>query len=126
MDPAELVVRLWQRIEACDWEGVGALLDEEFVMEWPHSLERIRGRENFVELNRAFPEGWSIEALRVVGERDQAVTEVRVPHPELGTHYAASFLEAANGRLVRAREYWVEEGHQKEPPSDRSRWVERM
>jgi ketosteroid isomerase-like protein len=124
VDSTELVAELWRRIESRDWDRVGELLTEDFVVEWPHSRERIRGRRNFVELNRNYPEGWSIEILRIVGDDDGAVSEVRVPHPGLGVHYAASFFEVENGRLSRAREYWVEEGHQKEPPADRSRWVE--
>jgi ketosteroid isomerase-like protein len=124
VESAVLVAELWRQIEARNWDGVGDLLAEDFVMEWPHSRERIRGRHNFVELNRNFPEGWSIEVLRIVGEEKLAVSEIRVPHPELGVHYAVSFFAVEDGRLARAREYWVEEGHQTEPPSDRSQWVE--
>jgi ketosteroid isomerase-like protein len=124
VESAVLVSELWRRIEARDWAGVGDLLAEDFVMEWPHSRERIRGRDNFVELNRNYPEGWSIEVLRIIAEVDHAVSEVRVPHPALGVHYAASFFDVEAGRLKRAREYWVEEGQQTEAPSDRSRWVE--
>jgi ketosteroid isomerase-like protein len=124
VESADVVGELWRRIEARDWDGVGDLLAEDFVMEWPHSRERIRGSHNFVELNRNYPEGWSIEVLRIVGDGDQAVSEVRVPHPGLGVHYAASFFEVEGNRLKRAREYWVEEGHQQEAPSDRSQWVE--
>ena len=61
--------------------------------------------------------------LGIVGEGEPAVSEIRVPHPGLGVHYAASFFEVEAGRLKRAREYWVEEGHQKETPSDRSPWI---
>lgn len=124
MESANLVAELWRRIEARDWERVGELLADDFVMEWPHSRERILGRHNFVELNRNYPEGWSVDVLRIVGDESQAVSEVRVPHPGLGVHYAASFFEVEAGRLKRAREYWVQEGHQKEPPSDRGQWVE--
>jgi ketosteroid isomerase-like protein len=124
VESAELVATLWRRIEARDWDGVGELLAEDFVCEWPHSRERIRGRQNFVELNRNYPEGWSIEVLRVVADGNRAVSEIRVPHPALGAHYAASFFEVEAGRLARLREYWVEEGQQKEPPSDRAQWVE--
>jgi limonene-1,2-epoxide hydrolase len=85
---------------------------------------RIRGRTNFVDFERSYPEGWSIEVLRVVAEGSTVVSEVRVPHPTVGPHYALSFFEVEDGRLTRGREYWVEERF--ELPGDRARWLEPM
>jgi ketosteroid isomerase-like protein len=125
VEPEEIVAELWRRIQARDWEGVGELLAEDFVLEWPNARVRIRGRTNFVEFNRSYPEGWSIEVLRILAERDVAVSEVRVPHPTVGPHYALSFFEVENGRLARGREYWVEERYV-EPAPERARWFEPM
>jgi ketosteroid isomerase-like protein len=125
VEPEEIVAELWRRIQARDWEGVGELLAEDFVLEWPNARVRIRGRTNFVEFNRSYPEGWSIEVLRILAERDVAISEVRVPHPTVGPHYALSFFEVENGRLARGREYWVEERYV-EPGPERARWFEPM
>jgi ketosteroid isomerase-like protein len=125
MDPKEIVAELWRRMEARDWDGVGDLVADDFVLDWPESRERIRGRDNFVELNRNYPEGWSIEVLQIVTEGDRVVSEVRVPHGELGLHYASSFFEVEGGRLARGREYWSRELDE-EPPAWRSKWVERL
>jgi len=76
-------------------------------------------------LSRQRPEGWSIEVLRIVAEGNTAVSEVRVPHPTVGPHYALSFLEVEGGRLTRGREYWVEERYE-QPASERARWFEPM
>ena len=124
MDPGEVVAQLWRRIQARDWDAVGELLADDFVLEWPHELVRIRGRANFVDFNRSYPEGWSIEVLRIVSDGDRAVSEVRVPHATLGPYYALSFFEVEGGRLTRGREYWVEERF--ELPDDRARWFEPM
>jgi ketosteroid isomerase-like protein len=124
VEPSDVVAQLWRRIQARDWDAVGELLAEDFVLEWPHDLVRIRGRTNFVDFERSYPEGWSIEVLRVVAEGSTAVSEVRVPHPTVGPYYALSFFEIEDGRLTRGREYWVEEGF--ELPSDRARWFEPM
>jgi ketosteroid isomerase-like protein len=125
VEPSDVVAELWGRIQARDWDGVGELLAEDFVLEWPHDLVRLRGRENFVEFNRSYPEGWSIEVLRIAAEGSTVVSEVRVPHPTVGPYYALSFYEVDGGRITSAREYWVEEAYE-EPAADRARWFERM
>ena len=88
MESSDIVAELWRRIQARDWDAVGELLAEDFVLEWPNTQSRLRGRANFVEFNRSYPEGWSIEVLRIVAEGSTAVSEVRVPHPTVGPYYA--------------------------------------
>ncbi len=125
MEPSQVVAQLWDRVQARDWVGVGELLAEDFVLEWPHDLVRIRGRANFVEFNRSYPEGWSIEVLRIVAEGSTVVSEVRVPHRTVGPYYALSFYEVHGGRITSGREYWVMEAHA-EPAAERARWFEPM
>ncbi|MBW8741719.1 MAG: nuclear transport factor 2 family protein, partial [Acidobacteria bacterium] len=86
MEPAQVVAELWGRVQARNWFGVGELLAEDFVLEWPHDLVRLRGGPNFVEFNRSYPEGWSIEVLRIVAQGNTVVSDVRVPHPTVGPH----------------------------------------
>ena len=125
MQAKKLVADLWDRLQARDWDRLRDLLAGDFVLDWPNAQISIRGRENFVDFNRNYPEGWSIEVLRIIGEGNAAVSEVRVPHPDVGPHYALSFFEAKDGVLARGREYWVEERY--EPPSpERARWFQRM
>ena len=125
MEPSEVVAQLWSRVQARDWVGVGDLLAEDFVLEWPHDLIRLRGRADFVEFNRSYPEGWSIDVLRIVAEGGTVVSEVRVPHPTVGPHYALSFFEVEDGLITSGREYWVAEAYE-EPGADRARWFEPM
>jgi ketosteroid isomerase-like protein len=121
MEADEVVAELWRRIQARDWPSVLELLAADFVLEWPYELVRISGPQNFVEFNRNYPEGWSIEVLRIVADGKIAVSEVRVPHPTVGPHYALSFFEVEGGRIARGREYWVAESYV-EPAGERARW----
>jgi hypothetical protein len=125
VDAGELVAELWGRTQAREWDRIGELLSDDFVLEWPDARVRIRGRANFIEFNRAYPEGWSIEILRIVSNGRTAVSEVHVPHPTVGPHFAISFFEADGGQLKRGREYWLEERYQ-EPSPGRARWFEPM
>jgi limonene-1,2-epoxide hydrolase len=78
-----------------------------------------------VDFNRSYPEGWSIEVLRIVAEGSTVVSEVRVPHPTVGPYYALSFFEVDAGRITSTREYWVAEACE-EPTPERVRWFEPM
>ena len=125
MQPAEVVRELWRRIEARDWDGVGELLADDLVLDWPETGERIRGRENFVEFNRNYPEGWSIEVQQILADGNRVASEIRVPHTELGLHWAASFFEVEDGRIARGTEYWVAQSKEP-PPAWRAQWVEAL
>lgn len=73
-----MVVEFRERIQARDWDGLGRLLSDDFVVNWPDTRVRIRGRENFVEFNRSYPEGWTIlnvDGDRVVGGREYWLKE---------------------------------------------------
>jgi len=124
MEPAEVVRALWYRIEKREWTGVADLVAEHAVIEWPASRERFTGRDNYVGVNREYPEGWSIKVLRIVAEGDQVVSEVEVPHADLGTFRAASFWTVAEGRIVRGTEYWTGVGAD-QPPQWRARYTQR-
>ena len=65
----------------------------------------MRGRDNYLAVQREYPEGWHIEVLRIVDGGDTVVSEVRVDQ-EGQRFFAASFFELADGRISRAVEYW--------------------
>lgn len=125
MEPSKVVQEFWDRMQARDWEGLGALLDDELVVEWPVSGERIVGRDHFVRVNAEYPEGWSIRVLRVVADGDSVVSEVEVPHETMGVHRVASFWTIERGRIVTGREYWTELGSDPSPEW-RAAYVQRM
>ena len=81
MDPGEVVSQHWERMQARDWDGLGELLADDFVVEWPNARLRIRGRENYVGFNRTYPEGWSIELLRIVSAGSTAGRRSGYPIP---------------------------------------------
>ena len=121
---AQLVRRLWDLFQAREWDAARDLLTEDFAAEWPHSRERFRGRDAFIEMQRAYPEGWAIEVQRIVGRGGEIASEIRVTHAGR-TFYAASFFEVRHGKLASVRELWVEEASE-EPPEWRARWSERF
>jgi ketosteroid isomerase-like protein len=124
MEPTDVVTQYWRRTQARDWAGVTALLAPGLVVEWPVSGERFTSREPFVDMNRAYPEGWSIQVMRVVQQGDVVVSEVRVPHVEFGVVIALSFWKVNGGVIAEGTEYWVTPGSE-EPPAWRSSFADR-
>lgn len=119
---ADAVRLLWERMEARDWDGVAAQLHPEVVVDWPNTAERMRGRDNYLAVQRAYPEGWHIEVLRIVDAGDRVVSEVRVDH-QGERFFAASFFELADGLISRAVEYWSD-GEPSPAPEWRAQWME--
>jgi ketosteroid isomerase-like protein len=122
MEPSQVIQELWSRIQARDWVGTSALLAPDLIVEWPVSSERIIGRDNFVAIQREYPEGWSIKLLRIVASGEEVVSEVEVPHAELGVFRVASFWTVRDGLIVAGREYWTTLGAD-EVPEWRLRYV---
>ncbi len=105
---AACVERLWSFFQARNWEGARALLHEGFVCEWPQTGEVFRGRDNYIEMNRAHPApNWRIELLRMTTEKDRVVAEVRVPS-DGALDFCVGVYDLRDGRIARATEYWVE------------------
>jgi len=125
VDPADVVTELWSRIAARDWPGLGRLLAEDVVLELPASGELVRGRSHVVAVNAEYPDGWSVEVLRVVGSGDQVVSEVEVPLDGVGVFRAASFWTVRGGLVVHGREYWTTVGGD-EAPAWREQYAERL
>ncbi|ACQ81004.1 conserved hypothetical protein [Beutenbergia cavernae DSM 12333] len=105
--PAQVIERLWARMSARDWTGLGELIAEDVVVDWPSSAERIVGRANYVAVNAEYPEGWSIRVLGIVADGDRVVSEVEVPMEGAETFRVASFWTVRDGVVTHATEYWT-------------------
>lgn len=126
MEPLKVVARLWERIEARDWDGVAGLIAEDAVIEWPVSGERIVGRANFVAVLRdedtdasasaSASEGTlgKVEVLRILADGDLVVTEVEMPEEHV-LYRAVSLWTVRDGEIVGAREYWTSPGQDPAP-----------
>jgi ketosteroid isomerase-like protein len=111
-------------MEARDWDGVAAQLHEDVVVDWPNTAERMRGRDDYLAVQRAYPEGWHIHVLRVVDGGDTVVSEVRVDQ-DGKRFFAVSFFELADGMIARGVEYWSD-GEPAPAPEWRARWMEAL
>ncbi len=119
-DNLKVVESFWQAFDVLDFDAAGALLHDDYLEEWPQSGERIRGRANFVTINKLYPDHWHVTILRMIATGDIVVSEVRLEHKD-ELVFAISFFEFKDDRIYRETDYWPEPY---EPPAWRSQWVE--
>ena len=90
-----------------DFNTVKGVLSDEFVMEWPQSRERIRGADNFADMNNEYPttSRWTFRINRLVAHANEVVTQVSLTD---GTQSAepVSFFTIESGKITKLVEYW--------------------
>jgi ketosteroid isomerase-like protein len=120
----ELVERFWRTMNENDWHAAGRLLHDDYVLDWPQSGERIRGRDNFVAVNAHYPAAgrWRFTVRRLVADEQGATSGVTVTDGALMAR-AVSFFEVRDDLIWRVTEYWPDPF---EPAAWRAQWVERM
>lgn len=122
---ADLVRRFWELFDAEEWATAGELLADDVIVEWPHSGELIRGRDNVLALNAEYPGSSRIRVLQLVEGVDGAVaSEIEVTNGA-DVFWAASFFTIGGGVIRHVREHWVD-APTAPPPARRSRYTERL
>ena len=123
-DPPAVAVarRFWALMASNDFAAVGQVLADDFVLDWPQSGERLRGRDHFARMNAEYPAHgpWTFTIDRLFGDAVQAVSDVRVSD---GVQHARAltFFTVGGGRVTRIVEYWPEPYP---APADRAHLVE--
>ena len=119
----DVVEKFWKAMGANDFRAAGECLHDEFVLDWPQSGERIRGRENFVAVNANYPAAgpWRVIVERLIADRGGVASEVVVTDGAV-TARAITFSEVREGRIIRQVEYWPDP---MEAAAWRAQWVER-
>ncbi|MDK2125999.1 nuclear transport factor 2 family protein [Parachitinimonas caeni] len=121
---AQLVREYWQRMQTNDFAYAAQLLAEDYVLDWPQSGERLRGRENFTRMNAEYPAHgkWRFTLNRLVSDGREVVSDVSVTDGVLSVR-AITFSTVDGGQIVSQLEYWPEPFP---APPNRAHLVERM
>jgi len=121
-EPIEVVREFWRLMATNDFAAVGAVLADDYLLDWPQTNERLRGRERFAAMNAEYPAHgrWTFAVDRLFGHGAEVVSDVRISD---GVQHARaiSFFTVAGGRISRQVEYWPEPYA---APTNRSHLVE--
>ena len=105
----KLVETFWELMATNDFRSIGSLLADNFVLDWPQSGERIRGRDNYAAMNEQYPAKglWTFTINRIVGNLDEAVSDVSVTDG-VQKGRAISFFTVREGEIEKMVEFWPE------------------
>lgn len=120
----EVIEQFWETMKTNDFRAVGELLHDDYVLEWPQSGERVRGRENFVAINEKYPAHgrWKFNVHRILAEGDQAVSDVDVTDGVVHAR-VITFSTIQDGKILHQTEFWPDPF---EPAAWRAQWVEKI
>ena len=123
MNSVEVVKAYWAAMRTNDFSKASMWLSESYVCYWPQSQETIKGRENFIEINKHYPTDseWLFEVIEVVGSGDRIVSDVCITDGRVKAR-AVTFHTIENGLIASQKEFWPDEY---EPPIWRAQWIDR-
>lgn len=106
-----------------DFKSAGEFLHDDYVLEWPQSGEKIRGRAAFVAVNENYPaQGrWEFTIHQIIAEGEEVVSDVGVTDGVV-TGRAITFSIIQNGKIIHQTEFWPDPF---EPPAWRAEWIEK-
>lgn len=107
MDDMDTVRALWTHFQSRDWRAARALLHDSASMHWLSSGEHFDDADAIVQVQRIYPEGWTIHVIAVDEMKNGDVhSVVEVSHPPL-RFIAHSRFQLDAGRIRRITETWA-------------------
>jgi hypothetical protein len=122
MDDQEIraaLSRHWAASDAGDYETEHDIYQEDAVLDYPQSGERIRGRRNIQGSRAEHPAKRRFEVRRVFGSGDIWVTEYVLTYDDR-PYYTISMMEFSDGKVVHETQYFSDSFS---APAWRARWV---
>ena len=110
MNSVEIVREYWSRMETNDFAFAAEILSDQFILDWPQSNERIRGKKNFIAVNTEYPtQGrWEFTVNKIIGDENTVVTDVSVTDGTIKAR-AITFSTVMDDKIVHQIEYWPDD-----------------
>jgi hypothetical protein len=124
MDESEIrkaLDRHWAASDANDFDAEHDIYEENALLEYPQSGERIRGRANIQASRVAQPSSKRFSVRRIIGAGHLWITEFILTYDD-SPSYSVSIMEFRDGSVVRETQYF---GAPFAPGPSRAQWVER-
>jgi len=122
MDDGEIrkaLDRHWAASDANDFDVEHDIYQEDALLEYPQSGERIRGRSNIQASRVAQPNSKRFTVRRIVGTGNLWVTEFILTYDE-NPSYSVSIMEFRDGKVAHETQYFADPFP---PGTSRAQWV---
>jgi ketosteroid isomerase-like protein len=114
--------RHWAASAAGDQDTEHEIYDDDVVVDYVQSGERIRGRRNLQALRSNHPARLDFTIRRILGGGDLWLTEYVIDYDGKPA-FTVSIMEFRDGKVVHETQYFADPF---DPPAWRSSWVEPM
>ena len=114
--------RHWAASDSDDFAAEHEIYEDDAILEYPQSGERIRGRRGIQESRMAQPNKKRFSVRRVQGSGSSWVSELVVTYDGQPS-YVVSIMDFEGEKVIRETQYFASPF---EPSPTRLRWVERM
>ena len=106
--PSVRAVRaMWAAVQARDWAAMRRVLKHDLQVTWWTSGERFASADAYVEVQRRYPEGWTIRLLEAQRLDDgRVLSVVRVDHPPQ-RFFCTAVARVEDGLIGALDEYWA-------------------
>jgi ketosteroid isomerase-like protein len=106
----KIVRKFWETMQTNDFRAASQCLSDGYVLEWPQSRERLRGRDNFARMNAEYPVHgrWQFTINKIVGNENEAVSDVSVTDGAVRAR-VITFSTIRDGEIVSQVEFWPED-----------------
>jgi ketosteroid isomerase-like protein len=122
LDLRAALQRHWTASDSDDFAAEHEIYEEDAVLEYPQSGERIRGRRGIQESRMAQPNKKRFTVRRLQGSGSLWVSELVVTYDGQPS-YVVSIMDFDGEKVIRETQYF---GSPFEPGPSRARWVERI
>ena len=118
----QLIARYWTAMNTNDFRAAAELFHDDYLLEWPQSGERIRGRDKFAAVNENYPATgrWVFTVHRIIADGQDVASEVTVTDGAVVAQ-VITFSTVLDGQIIHQTEYWPDPY---EPAPWRAPWVE--
>jgi hypothetical protein len=121
-DVRAALLRHWAASDADDFAAEHEIYDDQAVLDYPQSGERIRGREAIQASRMAQPDEKRFKVRRLLGAALLWVSELVVRYGDRDFR-VVSIMEFDADKVIRETQYFAEPF---EPGASRAQWVEPM
>ena len=112
--------RHWAASDANEFDVEHDIYQEDALLEYPQSGERIRGRNNIQASRIAQPNSKRFSVRRIIGAGDLWITEFILSYDD-SPSYSVSIMEFRDGKVAHETQYF---GDPFAPGPSRAQWVE--